>query len=102
MSVAMENRWKRKLQDESNAANDLRRNIEAAHMQRKERMKAVPPTPNPNRREVARWMKMHANEYECATSLAEGANVEFDFPIEWMDDETHWVWDEAARWSDDK
>ena len=100
MSVAMENRWKRRLQDENNAANNLLRNIEAAHMPRKQREEVAAPIPNPSRREVSRWMKIHAHEYEGATQLAEAANAAMDLPLDWLDDESHWIWDEAARWAE--
>lgn len=54
---------------------------------------------------VRNWMRSHAHEYEDkrtgevnATELAEAAADEFGHKDvgDWLDDETHWVWDLAA------
>lgn len=41
-------------------------------------------------------MASNSHDYSNATELAEAANIAFDLPGEGLDDETHWVWDEAA------
>ncbi len=44
------------------------------------------------------WMLSNAEAHETATSLAEEA-VECALdrePWEWLDDDTHWIWDLAA------
>lgn len=47
--------------------------------------------------QVRAWMRAHFDEYEDETQLAEAANVEFELPEGAMDDETHWVWEEAYK-----
>ncbi len=50
-------------------------------------------------------MRRNAHEYECATMLAEAANAALDLPPGAMDDEVHWIWDEAVdaiEWADSK
>jgi len=42
-------------------------------------------------------MRHNAEHYETATELAEAANAVFRLPDGGLDDETHWVWDEAAE-----
>lgn len=95
-SARKENRWKKQVQEFNDAADKTRREIEAASMVRGQRKPAVSPERPASRRNVRSWMRSNAHEYECATQLAEAANVEFDLPGEGLDDETHWVWDEAA------
>jgi hypothetical protein len=99
MSVAMENRWKRRLIAENNAINDRRRELEALRLVRAPRaaQTIARETKNPTRRAMRRLMRLHAGEYETATELAEAANIALNLPQEWLDDEGHWVWDEAAR-----
>lgn len=48
-----------------------------------------------SRVQVRSWMRRHADAYENATELAEAANAALDLPRGAMDDETHWVWEEA-------
>lgn len=48
------------------------------------------------RGQVRQWMALNADHYESATQLAEGANCVFDLPQGAMDDESHWIWEEAA------
>lgn len=43
-----------------------------------------------------------AEHYETATELAEAANAVFRLPDGGLDDESHWVWDEAAEAIDDR
>jgi len=97
MSVAMENRWKRKCIAEAQAANDAARQREVLLAHRAKRMPLPAIDQAPCRREVRRWMRMHASEYETATALVEAANASLDLPQQWLNDETHWVWDEAVR-----
>lgn len=40
-------------------------------------------------------MRQNAQDFDAATQLAEAANVALDLPYDAMDDETHWVWEEA-------
>ena len=95
-SARKENRWKSQVQQQNDSADRLRREMEAAAMIRGPRKPAVSPGPTASRRQVRSWMRLNANEYECATQLAEAANIEFDLPGSGLEDETHWVWDEAA------
>ncbi len=74
---------------------DRQRLLEAAFMVRGQRQPVMPPKPAATRREVRKWMRMHATDYETPTQLAEAANSVFDLPGDGLDDETHWVWDEA-------
>lgn len=94
-SARKENRWKRTVQQSNDAISDRAREIEALHMVRGPRRVSVPPKPSATRKQVRSWMRMNASEYDNPTQLAEGANVVFDLPCGAMDDETHWVWDEA-------
>lgn len=94
-SVRQENRWRRTLKEQNDAVTDRRREVEATFMVRGPRPKPVPPPPNATRRQVRSWMWIHAEEYETATHLAEAANTVFDLPGTGLDDETHWIWDEA-------
>ena len=41
------------------------------------------------------WMRRNAQEFETATELAEAANAALRLPPDAMDDECHWVWEEA-------
>ena len=60
------------------------------------RLQAPPLKPAAEKRSVIRWMRLHATEYDVATQLVEGANAALDLPKEWLDDDAHWIWDEAA------
>ena len=98
MGVAMENRWKRRLMEENNATNARKTEREALRIVRAPRTKQTIARDNgPTRGAVRRWMRLHAGEYETATHLAEAANAALDLPQEWLDDPSHWVWDEALR-----
>lgn len=96
MSVRQENRYRKLVIERGREALDRQREAEAMHMTRGPRMPAIPPAPVATRSQVRAWMRCNADEYDGATQLAEAANVEFDLPGEGLDDETHWVWDEAA------
>ncbi|AEK58757.1 conserved hypothetical protein [Acidithiobacillus caldus SM-1] len=41
-------------------------------------------------------MRSAVGYYENATLLVEAADEEFDLPDGGLDNETHWVWDEAV------
>ncbi|MNY65361.1 hypothetical protein D3C86_2026230 [compost metagenome] len=45
---------------------------------------------------VRRWMALNHAEYETATDLTEAAASEFD-TCNWLDDETHPIWDWALE-----
>ena len=96
MSVAMENRWKRRLIAEAQADEDIRRQREVLGRHHAHRKPVIALDPAPTRREVRRWMRLNAGDHETATELAEAANAALKFPQEWLGDETHWAWDEAA------
>lgn len=53
------------------------------------------------RRDVRLWMRHNAGSYSTATELAEAADEVFSLPDGGLDNETHWVWDEAAEAVDD-
>ena len=95
-SARKENRWKKNTQAANDEIDRRRRCIEAMFMERKPRLNVVAPPPSANRRQVRSWMRNNADGYECATNLAEAANAVLDLPDGAMDDETHWVWEEAA------
>ena len=97
-SVKQENRWRRNLHLENQRRNDILREVEAATMERSPRPPVVKPVNDAaRRRDVRAWMHKNAGEYETATALAEAANAVFRLPGSGLDDETHWVWDEAAE-----
>ena len=95
MSVRQENRYRKLVISQGQAATDRQRELEAARMVREPRKPAIPPPPSARRRDVRAWMRLNADDYETATHLAEAANVAFTLPDGGLDDETHWVWDEA-------
>ena len=87
---------------ENQRRNDIRREIEAATMVRGPRPPTIRPvTDGARRRDVRAWMRANARDYATATALAEGANAIFRLPGNGLDDETHWVWDEAAAAAED-
>ena len=96
MSVRQETRYKKLVISQGRIESDRQRLLEAAFMERKQRPLVVPPKPTPTRREIRKWMRINAEDYETATRLAEAANVVFNLPCEWLDDECHWIWDEAS------
>ena len=95
MSVKQENRYRKWVIETGRAVTDRKREIEAATMERKPRPAVIPPKPNANRRQVRSWMRHNAQDFDSATQLAEAANAALDLPSGAMDDETHWVWEEA-------
>jgi len=101
MSVKQENRYRKLVISQGRAATDRQREVEAACMERGTRKPAIPPPPSARRRDVRAWMRHNAEHYETATELAEAANGIFRLPDGGLDDEIHWVWDEAAEAIDD-
>ena len=95
MSVRQENRWRRTVQEANTRASDIHRLIEAAFMERKEMPASVKPQSGATRRQVRRWMRDNASDYDGMTKLVEAANAVLRLPDGALDDETHWVWDEA-------
>ena len=93
-SARKENRWRRACQQENDADGDRRRELEAAFMPRGPRQDTPAPTPRTTRRQAIAWMLANAHEYGSATALAEGANAALDLR-DALDDEMHWIWDEA-------
>ena len=45
---------------------------------------------------VRAWMVAFVGRFETATQMAETAVDVLLLPEDWLDDETHWVWDVAA------
>ncbi len=45
--------------------------------------------------EARKYMRLHVNYVDSATTLAEQTATAMGNP-EWLDDETHWVWDMAV------
>ena len=97
MSVKQENRYRRLVIDAGRAVSDRQREVEALTMIRGPRSPVIPPPPSARRRDVRLWMRHNADDYHTATDLAEAANAVFRLPDEGLDDETHWVWDEAME-----
>ena len=94
-SARKENRWRRQLKQVADAESDRRRELEILSLARAPRTPVIPPQPH-TRRQVKAWMRSNAHEYETATQLAEAANTALRLPPGALDDETHWLWDEAA------
>ena len=42
-------------------------------------------------------MRAAAEDYDTATALAEGANAALELPAGAMDDDSHWIWEEAIK-----
>lgn len=85
-----ESRWKKQVQSANDADGDRRREVESFAMVR------GPRPPNHTRRQVRVWMRANAVGYDGATQLAEAADAALRLPLGAMDDECHWIWDEAA------
>lgn len=96
MSVQSEQRWKRRGQRENNEQAALAGMIAGLGLHRSPRVAAATTTRNHTRAYVRQWMAAHAAEYgDGYTALAEGANASLRLPEDCLDDETHWIWDEA-------
>jgi hypothetical protein len=96
MSVRQENRYKKLIISQGREITDRQREIEAAFMVRTPRKSIMPPTPYACRRDVRAWMRNNAEHYETATEIVEAANIIFRLPDDCLDDETHWIWDDAV------
>lgn len=94
-SARKENRWRRQVQAMNDEIDRRQREAEAACMVRGPRKMAIPPPPSATRRQVRSWMRRNAVDFETATALTEAANAAFELPEGAMDDEGHWVWEEA-------
>lgn len=44
---------------------------------------------------VRKWMRANARNFKTATELAEAAEDSLGFPPDFLDDESHWIWQEA-------
>lgn len=95
MSARSEQRWKSRGQAENNQRNAVLGMIEGMRLPRAARKAALPPSLNPSRARVRGWMLANAADYETMTGLAEAASAAFRLPENCLDDETHWIWDEA-------
>jgi len=95
MSVKQEHRYQKLVIAQGRDTTDRQREIEAAFMVRGSRPAAKPPSSSHTRRQARSWMRRNVEEFETATELAEAANVALRLPPGAMDDETHWVWEEA-------
>ncbi len=103
MSVKREHRYQKLVIAQGRVATDRQRLAEAMFMERRPRPALAPPPPNASRRQVRSWMRRNAEGFESATGLAEAANAALDLPPGAMDDEGHWVWEEALsalEWAD--
>ncbi len=56
---------------------------------------ACPPN-TATRQQVRRWMRSAVGYYENASLLVEAADEEFKLPDGGLNNETHWIWDEAV------
>ncbi|MDD3759750.1 MAG: hypothetical protein PHO57_02850 [Acidithiobacillus sp.] len=96
MSVKQEHRYQRMVIESGRLRDDRVRELEALHWPRGPRPERQEiKTQAASRQQVRRWMRSVAEEYDNATVLAEAANIVFQLPGRGLDDETHWVWDEA-------
>lgn len=103
MSVKQEHRYQKLVIAQGRVATDSQRLAEAMFMERGPRPALMPPPPNASRRQVRSWMRRNAEGFENATQLTEAANAALDLPAGAMDDEGHWVWEEALsalEWAD--
>ena len=96
MSVQSEQRWKRRGQRENNEQAALAGMITGLGLPRSPRVVvAAETTRNHTRAYVRQWMAANAADYDGYTALAEAANAALRLPEDCLDDETHWIWDEA-------
>lgn len=94
-SVKQENRYRNMVIQQNNAISRHQREMEAMLMERGPRPAVSGPKPSATRHQVRSWMRHNCEGYESATEIAEAANAALDLPSGAMDDESHWVWDEA-------
>ncbi|MGK9453200.1 hypothetical protein ACSSZE_18410 [Acidithiobacillus caldus] len=96
MTAKQENRYRRSVIESGRLRDDRIREMEAMHWPRGGRpARRDVDAQTASRLEVRRWMRAVAEDYETATELAEAAGEQFRLPGQGLDDETHWVWDEA-------
>ena len=97
MGVRSEQRWVARCIREHQAVTDKQRELEALRLPRKPRKAPLPPPALPSQREVRAWMRRNVEPDEGPTVLAQCAASELGLPVEWLDDGTHWIWDEALE-----
>ena len=95
MSAKQESRYRKLIISQGLVATDRQMMMEAIFMDRGTRKPAIKPKNDASRRQVRAWMRNNANDFETATELTEAANAALDFPHGAMDDDGHWVWEEA-------
>lgn len=95
MSVQQEHRYKKLVIARGLVGADRQRAAEAMFMERGVRLAPASPPPNASRQHVRSWMRNNAEGADSATELAEAANAALDLPPGAMDDEGHWLWEEA-------
>lgn len=96
MGVAAEQRWIRRCIEQNQKATDDARLRERLRMPKHPRKPVPNPQALPTRREVKAWMLRNADDCdEGCTRLVEAAAAGLDLPEQWLDDETHWLWDVA-------
>ncbi len=44
---------------------------------------------------VRKWMRANAKNFKSATELAEAAQDSLELPSDFLDFESHWIWEEA-------
>lgn len=98
VSVKQENRWRKHLHDDAITAERKQHAALCINLKRPSRE----PLPQmrstiASRASVRAWMRNAAGDYDTATALAEGANAALELPAGAMDDESHWIWDEAIK-----
>ena len=98
VSVKQENRWRKHLHEEALETEKRRHAALCLDLNRPPRL-APPKVPSAtaSRAKVRAWMRASADDYETATALAEGANAALELPAGAMDDETHWIWEDAIK-----
>ena len=99
MGVAHENRYKQRVWSANDESGDRKAQRDILKIVREPRKLVHSPEPLPTKQQVKKWMIQNADEYETATGLAEAANIEFDMPESWLDDELHWIWELADRYA---
>lgn len=98
VSVKQENRWRKHLHDEALNAERKQHAALCIDLKRSPRV-PLPQVRNAtaSRASVRAWMRAAADDYDTATALAEGANAALELPAGAMDDESHWIWEEAIK-----
>lgn len=93
MSAKTESKWSQILASASNARIDNARVAESLFIDRSARPAASLPASIATRKQVRNWMRRNADDNESL--LAENAVAALNLPQSWLDDSTHWLWDEA-------